>query len=336
MPATAQAKRQIPSLLERELLFVTGKGGVGKTTMAAAIALMAARAGRRTIVVEVGQQHRVPSLFGLHSEVAGVELQLRANLASISIDPDRALLEWLQALGGRVSGRVLASSGTFQYFAAAAPGAKELFAMVKISQLTQARQRRRGYELVVIDAPASGHALAMLGSPRTFGAIAKIGPVAGQTREIQRLLEDERRSAYVAVALGNEMAVTETLELQEGLERQLGRRLSAVIVNSLLPRRFSATEIERILAVRDDGARAEGAARNGGDAASAELRAAAVRAAVAVHERARFQHNQVARLRRRDLGVVPVPFVWEERLELSALERISERLEHGLAAAVAD
>jgi anion-transporting ArsA/GET3 family ATPase len=324
----------MPSLLERELLFITGKGGVGKTTIAAALGLLAARAGRRTIVVEVGQQSRVPSLFGLQPEAPGVEVQLRANLASISIDPDRALLEWLQALGGRVPGRVLASSGTFQYFAAAAPGAKEMFAMVKIWQLTRARQRGRGYELVVIDAPASGHALAMLGSPRTFGAIAKIGPVAGQTREIQQLLEDDRRSAYIAVALGNEMAVTETLELQEGIERQLGRRLAAVIVNSLLPRRFSATEIERILALPGDGGAPAGPARNGGAASSGELRAAAVHAAVAVHERARFQHNQVARLRRRSLGVVGVPFVWEERLDLQAVERISERLEQGLTAAL--
>jgi anion-transporting ArsA/GET3 family ATPase len=322
----------MPSLLERQLLFVTGKGGVGKTTMAAALGLLAAGEGLRTIVVEVGEQSRLPTLFGMRAPGTGAEAQLEQNLAAISIDPDRALLEWLQSLGGRVPGRVLASSGTFQYFAAAAPGAKELFSMVKIWQLTRAKQRRRGYDLVVIDAPATGHALAMLGSPRTFGAIARIGPVAGQTREIQQLLEDERRTAYLAVSLGSEMAVTETLELQEGLERQLGRRLSAVIVNSLLPRRFSAAEIERILASSPNG---RGAARepdNGGLAAPAEVRSAATRAAVAVHERARFQHNQVTRLRRRSFEVVPVPFVWEQQLDLDAVRAISERLRPVLSA----
>jgi anion-transporting ArsA/GET3 family ATPase len=125
------------SLLQRELLFVTGKGGVGKTTLAAALGLLAAGRGLRTIVVELGDQGRLPALFGLTGRDPGVETLLRERMWSISIDPDRALLEWLQQLGGRVSGRMLASSGTFQYFAAAAPGAKELVSMVKIWELTQ-------------------------------------------------------------------------------------------------------------------------------------------------------------------------------------------------------
>ena len=111
------------SLLDRELIFITGKGGVGKTTMAAAIGIAAAESGRRVIVAEVGDQSRVPAMFGRHGVSAGAEVDLERGLSAITIDPDRALLEWLQSVGGRVSGRLLASSGTFQYFAAAAPGA---------------------------------------------------------------------------------------------------------------------------------------------------------------------------------------------------------------------
>ena len=120
------------SVFEQELVLVTGKGGVGKTTVAAALGLLAAERGARAIVVEVGDQARLPELFGIAGNDTGVEIRLEERLWSISIDPDRALLEWLQKLGGRVSGRVLASSSTFQYFAAAAPGAKELVSMVKI------------------------------------------------------------------------------------------------------------------------------------------------------------------------------------------------------------
>jgi anion-transporting ArsA/GET3 family ATPase len=327
------------SLLERELVVITGKGGVGKTTLAAAIGLLAARRGLRTIIVEVGDQGRLPDLFDHPARQPGIETALQERLWSISIDPDRALLEWLQALGGRVSGRLLASSGTFQYFAAAAPGAKEMVSMVKIWELTQGRRWQRraaGYDLVVLDAPATGNALGMLGSPQTFGAIARVGPVAGQAQRVRELLEDPARTAYVAVALASEMAVTEVLELQDGLRRQLGRTLATVILNGLLPQRFTSAELHRIatLSANGDplgdaraGDRATLASRTARSAtAESALRQSAALAATAVHERARLQHNQVARLRRRSFAVVGVPFLWGAHVDLPAIERVAAAL----------
>jgi anion-transporting ArsA/GET3 family ATPase len=302
------------SPLERQLLAITGKGGVGKTTVAAAVGLLAAQRGLRTVVVEVGDQRRMGELFGLATEEAGVELELQEGLWSISIDPDRALLEWLQALGGRVSGRILASSNTFQYFAAAAPGAKELVSMVKIWELTQG-ERRRGraagsYDLVVLDAPATGHALGMLHSPQTFGAIARVGPIAAQALRVDELLKDPARASYLAVTHATEMAVSETLELQDDLHRQLGRKLDAVLVNGVLPRRFTNDELRTIDTIsRKDTVR----------------RSAAV-AAHAVHDRASFQHNQLARLRRRSVEVLGIPFVFSAELDLPAVRRIAEHL----------
>jgi anion-transporting ArsA/GET3 family ATPase len=302
------------SLLDRRLLVLTGKGGVGKTTVSAALGVLAADRGLRTIVVEMGEQHRLGELFGVLPEQAGAETKLRENLWSISIDPDRALLEWLQSLGGRVSGRVLASSGTFQYFAAAAPGAKELISMVSIWKLTEsrrgARKRPDGYDLVILDAPATGHALGMLHSPQTFGAIARVGPIASQTKKVGELLSDPARSAYLAVALPTEMAVTETLELQDGLQEQIGRSLDGVIVNGTLPRRFSAAELTRIESL---------------NASDPVMRSAAL-AARAVHDRANFQHNQLARLRRRDFEVHPLPFLFVAELDLPAIERLAGHL----------
>jgi len=324
------------SLLERELVVVTGKGGVGKTTLAAAIGLLAARQGLRTIIVEVGDQSRLPDLFDHPARQPGIETALQERLSSISIDPDRALLEWLQALGGRVSGRLLASSGTFQYFAAAAPGAKELVSMVKIWELTQGRRWQRraaGYDLVVLDAPATGNALGLLGSPHTFGAIARVGPVAGQAQRVRELLEDPERTAYVAVALASEMAVTEVLELEDGLRRQLGRTLATIILNGLLPQRFTSEELRRIAALSANGdPHGEASIGDGAPPASKTPRPAArekalIRsaglAARAVHERARLKHNQVARLRRRSFDVVSVPFLWGAHVDLAAIERVS-------------
>ena len=318
------------SLLDRELIFITGKGGVGKTTMAAAIGLAAAASGRRVIVAEVGDQSRLPAIFHRQGSTAGAELQLQDGLSSITIDPDRALLEWLQSVGGRVSGRILASSGTFQYFAAAAPGAQELVSMVKIWQLTRgARDRRARHDLVVVDAPATGHALGMLSSPQTFGAIARVGPIAGQTQQVRDMLADPARTAYVAVALGTEMAVTEALEVQEGLGRQLGRSLTAVIVNGLMPRRFSSAEMGQIsklgaLAPPVPGTLSAGASN--GHAGAAAVRQAAARAARSIDSRSRTQHNQMARLRRRDFDVYGIPFHWGERVDLQALRHIADGL----------
>ncbi len=324
-------------LLDRKLLFVTGKGGVGKTTIAASIGMLAASAGRNTIVVEVGEQSRLAGLYALPPGQPGVASRLAPNLSSISIDPDRALMEWLQVLGGRVSGRILASSGTFQYFAAAAPGARELVSMVKIWQLTRAGRGRssRGYDLVIVDAPATGHALGLLRSPQTFGAIARVGPIAGQTRQVQELLGDPASSAYLAVALGSEMAVSEALELEDALESQLQRSLEAVIVNGLLPRRFTAEELTLIGAAAVNGKSHRSRASQSVQIPRAEQQAllqGAARAARAAHERARLQHNQVARLRRRSFEVIGVPFVWGPNLDLAAVEGISRRLAGKLSA----
>jgi anion-transporting ArsA/GET3 family ATPase len=301
------------TVLDKKLLIVAGKGGAGKTTIATAVALLAAREGKNAIVVEVGAIGRVPTLFGVRAREPGVETALAEGVSSITIDPDRALLEWLQELGGRVPGRVLASSGTFQYFAAAAPGVKELVSMIKVWELTRSRRwKRHGahYDLVVLDAPATGHALAMLSSPRTFGAIARVGAVAAQTRHVEQLLADDERSGYIAVATATELAIEEALELEQRLADTLARELDAVLVNAVIPQRFSASDLQTLERAASDG----------------ELGTAAFEASSAVHERARAQHSLVARLRRRGLPVHTVPFQFVRELDRAGVERIASSL----------
>lgn len=328
MANTASAMGSATRVLDRRLVVVTGKGGVGKTTIAAGLAFAAAERGLRTIVVELGDQRRLPTLFMGASAGAderpdervgvGAETALAENLWSVTIDPDRALLEWLQALGGRVPGRVLAGSGTFQYFAAAAPGAKELVSMVKIWELTRDerwRKRAQRYDLVVLDAPATGHALGLLHSPWTFGAIARVGPIFGQAERVRELLQDRTQTAYVAVAQPTDMAVGETLDLRSELDSQIGRELDATIVNTTLPRRFDGPELARLACLDGNSV-----------GAVAAVKRSALLASQAVHERARIQHNQIARLRRAGLTVQTVPFVFAAELSLEDVRRIGQRL----------
>lgn len=343
-------------LLDRRLVVVTGKGGVGKTTIAAALALVAAERRLNTIVVELGDQRRLPGLFARASAAAegephaemgaaemaaagrhpgeertgpssrtgaasrsaakgdlGAEMALGESLWSVTIDPDRATLEWLQALGGRVPGRVVASSGAFQYFAAAAPGARELVSMIKVWELTREerwRRHARRYDLVILDAPATGHALGLLHAPYTFGRIARVGPIFGQAEQVRELLLDPAQTAYLAVSHPTEMAVGETLDLRAGLRSQLGRELDATIVNAALPQRFDREELARIARL---------------DAAGAVVHSA-LAAARSAHERARVQHNQIARLRRSGLRVHTVPFLFSPELHLEAIAAIGRRL----------
>jgi anion-transporting ArsA/GET3 family ATPase len=338
------------SLLERKLIVVTGKGGTGKTTVTCALGLLAARRGLRAIVVEFGDQHRLPALFGRsQTPESGMEVELEKDLWSTSIDPDKALFEWLRTVSGRISARMLATSSTFRYFAAAAPGAKELVSMVKVRNLCEAhthdtlatsndrredRDDRRGYDLVILDAPATGHALAMLSSPRVFAGIVRMGPLAEQAQGVRELLEDRRLSTYVAVTHATEMAVTETLELEEGLRRQLDRDLSVVVVNGVLPRRFTREELARISAATEDRSPEEETEGTLGE--STPLIIAAGRMARTVHQRARLQQAQIARLRRQRFaegmppGVVTLPFVFTPELDLAGVRELATRLDRRL------
>jgi anion-transporting ArsA/GET3 family ATPase len=238
---------------------VTGKGGVGKTAVASALGVVAARRGLRTMVAEVAGR--------------GADGQVAENLFALSVEPERAMEEYLTDQLASPFAEILKSSRMFGLFAAATPGMRELLTVGKLWELAQDERRTPGaepYDLVIVDAPATGHGLALLDAPRTFAGVAVAGPVARQARIIHDTLTDRAITGIVGVSTPEEMAVNEVAFLRD----ELGGRLDLVVANGVRADRFGYAEAKRLRAV-------------GGGAAEAALVA---------HARARSQAEQLERL----------------------------------------
>jgi len=283
-------RKGVAGLVSQRLIFVTGKGGVGKSTVAAALAIASANSGMRTLIAEISGQHYVQSTFAPEEHPAR-EVEVAPGLFTVSIDPQLAMEEYLRIRLGRLW-RALGSAKLFQALMTATPGMREMQTMAKIWELAHPdRPAGAGvaYDVVVVDAPATGHAIGMLRTPRTFMELARIGPVANGARLIAAMIADPAFTGFVAVTTAEQMAVTETLSLRDALRRD-GLKLSTVVLNRLYPDRFTPSEAEKVQNVIAD---------------APDAVKSAARAAVFEHQRARLQRAQVARI----AGQVTVPLV---------------------------
>jgi anion-transporting ArsA/GET3 family ATPase len=304
-------------ILDKRLVFVTGKGGVGKTTVAAALGLVAARAGKRTIVCEVAQQERMSRVFRREG-VGYTETQLETDLYAISIEPERSMEEYLRTqIKPSPLYSLLFDNRLFQYFAAATPGMRELVTIGKVWELAQFERRNphaAPYDLVIVDAPSTGHGLGFLATPRTFRDAARVGPISRQAGKIDAFITDPGSTGVVAVALPEEMPVNETVEFEQRLRDDMGMELDAVVVNELLPERFDADEAERI---------EQAAASNGSPGVEAALKAALFE-----HRRAHTQRAELERLTAElERAPLTLPFLFEPELDLRSFEELSTELE---------
>jgi hypothetical protein len=311
----------LAGLLDKRLLFVAGKGGVGRTTVAASLGLLAARRGKRTIVVEVAGQERVSKSFR-HAGVGYQETELAENLYAISIDPDKSLEEFLvDQVGSKRLAGLLFNNRIFEYFAAATPGLRELVTIGKVWELALLERRRRGdapYDLVILDGPPTGQGLGMLRTPQTFADVARVGPIRKKALTIDGFLRDSSQTGVITVALPEEMPVNETVEFGARLRKQMGYDPGLVVMNALLPDRFSADDAERI----------EGVNGGSGDAAVA----AALRVALSEHRRSAAQGAQLRRLED-GVGETPVvllPFLFDPDLGIDEWDELSHDLEEHL------
>jgi anion-transporting ArsA/GET3 family ATPase len=310
-------------LLDKRLVVVTGKGGVGKSTVSIGLALAAARAGKRVILCEVASQEHLSHVFH-RAELGYHEVEMEEDVWAISIDPDESMREYvLLQLKVKAMRDLLFKSRIFTYLAAATPGLKELVTIGKIWELAlddRKVKQGRPYDIVIVDAPATGHGIGFLQTPRTFANVARVGPMRQQAETLDKFIRDRKRTGIVVVALPEEMPVNETANLERDLAGQVGVTVDRIFCNGVYPERFDEAEVELIASVAAHGGQETG--KNGDTLVSA-----ACRAAVGESRRARSQREQLTRLE--ELCAAPVttlPFLFEPEIGVEEIRTLAEEI----------
>ena len=303
------------------VIILAGKGGVGKTTTAAALSVAAARAGRQVLLVELEGKSGLASMFGVPA-IDG-ELEVYPGLRVLPLAADEALVEYLETHGlGKMSKR-LASTGVLDIVATAVPGMKEILVLGKVKAL----QNARAADVIVVDGPAAGHAVTFLLSPKGLLDAVRVGPILTQAVDVTEMLADPARAQVMLVTLPEETPVNETLETAQAFTERIGLTLGPLVVNGLYPDRPLGGM------VTPEAVRAE-AERAGVDVPAGEAEHLA-RAARFVTSRRRLQEEQLARLAEGlTLPQVILPFLFTADIGPGELEVLAEALTAGVDAPV--
>ena len=297
---------------------MAGKGGVGKTVVSATLARAAARVGLSTLVIEVEGKSGLPTMFG-QSPLDYDETVLSAGggpagegeIRARTLTPDDALLDYLRDHGlSRISKR-LVSSGALDVVATAAPGIKDILILGKVKQL----ERAGVADLMVLDAPAAGHAITFLQSASALLDTVRVGPINAQARDVLEMLTDHARCRVMLVTLPEETPVNELVDTAFNLEDRVGVGLGPVVVNGLYD------EVPGLVTSPADAAGEAGATLRAGEAEALGA-AAAFRA-----DRMELQLEQVGRLAAKlPLAQIRLPFVFTSEVGPAELDLLADRL----------
>ncbi len=315
-----------PSLFERRVVVVVGKGGVGKSTVSGGLASLAAARGKRTIVAEMNGAETMCALFD--REPVGYEVdELATNLFTLSIRAEDAIEEYLvRMLRFRILYEVVFRNRYIGPFMNGVMGLSDLISVGKVMDLEWERtdgshgeesEAPRTWDLVIVDAPATGHGLSLLHAPQSMMDVTRVGPLFNNARSIRDLLADRERTAAVIVTLAEEMPVSETIELANRLRERSDVGIDGIVVNGVPPQLFSSPEVaERWPEVAERGRALGGVAA-----------AAVADAERALRDRVRADKH-IATLRQElDLPLIEVPLLAHRDLDAAGLAVVGKHLE---------
>jgi anion-transporting ArsA/GET3 family ATPase len=303
--------RLVDALFRRRVLWVTGKGGTGKSTVAAALALLASEAGLRTLLIDVEARGDAARFLGSPPPRYQAR-QALPNLHHLALHPEEVLDEYLRvAMKMPMVRRIGPVRRVFDFVANAAPGIKEVLIAGKVGFEERARNGGPRWDLIVVDAAASGQVLSHLRGPRTIQEIVQVGMIRNQTAWVQQILEDPKRTGLVIVALAEEMPVAETEELIAQLPDAVGTPVLAIVANRVIPSRRDGQAVAALDSVADElGPHAH----------------IALEAAHLWSDLAAAQQPDLERLRSLGPPVAEVPLMGVEHHELSFTKRIAALL----------
>jgi Mrp family chromosome partitioning ATPase len=301
-----------PPLLARRLAVVTGKGGVGKSTVAAALAIHAARSGKRVLVCEVNAQERIAPLLGARPSGPHVR-EVLPRLHTVNVTPHEAMREYgLKVLKFQTIYEAVFENRMVRHFLRVVPGLAELVMLGKILHEVRAVEGGRPrWDLVIMDAPATGHAVQLLRVPQTLLDAFPPGPLRHDAEWMRALLLDPTITGIVLVTLAEEIPVNETIELDAEIRGVLGMPRAALLVNAMPASRFDP---------------AEAALLSGAAGAAPPLGPAALAGSISAARRARAEHA-LARVREAvPLPGAVLPLIAAPRWELDSVERLAAAL----------
>ena len=321
----------IEEFLEPKILIVSGKGGVGKTTVAAALALVASRTGRKVCVAEVDRKGTLAKLFG-HGDLGYDPKELLPRLWGLNIVPEDALAEYLQVqYHMRRISKVFTSTHFVDYITTAAPGLKDILVLGKIWYLDQNRgnQPHHDFDTIVVDAPAAGHMLTFFSAPIGLADAVRVGPVRRQSDWLVQMLRDPKRTRVHLVTLAEEMPVAETLETSENIRNKLDMNEGAIFANAIYS--DLVTKQEEPILESSEGRHFENMlleARGVGLNLQGDELRGLIAYARFLNARREIQKTYLRKLRRgTDEDVVELPFLFSAGLALPDIETLADIVE---------